>query len=208
MDVLGLDIKWLGHDGFRIKAEKVVYFDPFKLKNASEPADLILITHEHFDHCSPSDIEKISTPNTQIVTVADCFSKLAGMKVKSVTTVEPGNRLKVQGVEIEVVPAYNINKKFHPKENLLVGFVVTLNGKRVYHAGDTDKIPEMANLKNIDIALVPVSGTYTMTAEEAAAAVNLIKPKVAIPMHYGEIIGTVSDAQKFKSLCKCEVVLG
>ena len=107
------------------------------------------------------------------------------------------------------MPAYNLNKQFHPKSNGWMGVVVTVSGKRIYHAGDTDNIPEMSNLKNIDIALLPVSGTYVMTAEEAADAANRIMPKMAVPMHYGSIIGTRADAERFRQLCKCKVeILG
>jgi len=194
------NIKWLGHAGFKIKGEKTVYIDPFKI-NDKEPADIIIITHEHFDHLSPEDISKIQTGKTVVVTTPDCYSKVSG----NVKTINPGTSLVVDGIKIEAVPAYNTNKQFHPKANGWIGVVVAINGKRVYHAGDTDSIPEMASLKNIDIALLPVSGTYVMTAEEAADAANKIMPKVAVPMHYGSIVGSRADAERFKSLCKCKV---
>ena len=202
-DIEGLNIEWLGHSGFVFKNDKIIYIDPFKLGSSPEKADIILIGHEHYDHCSIEDIKKIIKPETIIVTVADCQSKLSGMTVANVTLMVPGNKVNVKGTMIEAVPAYNTNKKFHPKENEWVGFVVTINGKRVYHAGDTDYIPEMKNLKNIDMALMPVSGTYVMTADEAARAVNEFKPKVAIPMHYGSgVAGTIDDAKKFVEACK------
>jgi len=194
------NISWLGHAGFKIKGEKTVYIDPFKI-NDNEPADIIIITHEHFDHLSPDDIKKIQTGKTLIVTTQDCYSKFSG----NIKTISPGKSLDVDGIKIEAVPAYNANKQFHPKENGWIGVIVTINGKRIYHAGDTDNIPEMSNLKNIDVALLPVSGTYVMTAEEAADAANRIMPKVAVPMHYGSIVGTKADAEKFKKLCKCKV---
>ena len=198
------NIKWLGHAGFKIDGERIVYIDPFKI-NETEPAGIIIITHEHFDHLSPEDIKKIQTGNTTIVTTPDCYSKVSG----NVKTISPGKSLIVDGVKIESVPAYNINKQFHPKANAWMGVVITINGKRIYHAGDTDNIPEMSNLKNIDVALLPVSGTYVMTAEEAADAANKIRPKVAVPMHYGAIVGTRNDAERFKKLCKCKVeILG
>ena len=198
------NITWLGHAGFKIKGEKTVYIDPFKI-NETEPADIIIITHEHFDHLSPEDIRKIQTGKTIIVTTPDCYSKVSG----NVKTISPGQTLNVDGIKIEAVPAYNSNKQFHPKPKGWIGVVVTINGKRIYHAGDTDNIPEMSALKNIDVALLPVSGTYVMTSEEAADAANKIMPKVAVPMHYGSIVGTKADAEKFKKLAKCRVeILG
>ena len=194
------NIKWLGHAGFKIKGEKTIYIDPFKIRD-TEPADIIIITHEHFDHLSIEDIKKIQTGKTIIVTTPDCFSKVSG----NIRTVTSGQTLDADGIKIEAVPAYNINKQFHPKSSGWIGVVINVNGKRIYHAGDTDSIPEMANLKNIDVALLPVSGTYVMTAEEAAEAANRIMPKVAVPMHYGSIVGTSADAEKFKKLCRCKV---
>lgn len=198
------NIKWLGHAGFKLKGEKTVYIDPFKI-NDTEPADIIIVTHEHFDHLSPDDIKKIQTGKTVIATTPDLYSKFSG----NIKTISPGKYLNVDGIKIEAVPAYNLNKEFHPKVKNWMGVIVTINGKRIYHAGDTDNIPEMSALKNVDVALLPVSGTYVMTAEEAADAANKIMPKIAVPMHYGAIIGTRDDAEKFKKLCRCKVeILG
>ena len=193
------NITWLGHDAFKIKDDKVIYMDPLELEDG-EPADLILITHDHYDHLSLQDVAKIRTDETEIVTIAACARELGGR----VHTVKPGDRLTVQGVDIEVVPAYNINKRFHPKRAGHVGFVVTVGGQRIYHAGDTDLIPEMEEIE-ADIALLPVSGIYVMTAEEAAKAAEAIGPKVAVPMHYGSIVGSDQDARRFKELCPVEV---
>jgi L-ascorbate metabolism protein UlaG (beta-lactamase superfamily) len=193
-------ITWLGHDSFRIKApEGVIYIDPWKVRSV-EPADLILITHEHHDHCSAEDVKKLRKPDTTIVTVAQVAKQLKG----DVRTVKPGDTLTVKGVKIEAVPAYNPAKQFHPKAAGHVGFIITAGGRRIYHAGDTDVIPEMANIQ-ADVALLPVGGKYTMTASEAAQAANLIKPKVAVPMHWGDIIGTRADAEAFKKASKVPV---
>ncbi len=194
------NIKWLGHASFKLTGEKIIYIDPWKTKD-DEKADIILITHEHFDHCSIEDIKKLSTSETDIFITPDCQSKLRDVK-GNVKLVEPNKEYESHGIKIETVHAYNTNKKFHPKENDWVGYIITINNKRIYHAGDTDLIPEMSNLKNIDIALMPVSGTYVMTAEEAAKAAELFNPIVAIPMHCGDIVGKDEDKDKFKELCK------
>ncbi|MEM4663008.1 MAG: MBL fold metallo-hydrolase [Candidatus Diapherotrites archaeon] len=199
MEIGSIELTWLGHAGFRIKGEGlVIYIDPFQIDepiSEEEKADIILITHDHYDHCSPKDIQKISKDKTQIV-----CNKTTASKLKTKTTVISTNEEKnILGVKIKAVPAYNIGKSFHPKDSG-VGFVIEISGKRIYHAGDTDLIPEMHDLKNIDVALLPVGGTYTMNAEEATRAAEIIKPKLAIPMHYGSIVGTRKDAQLFKEL--------
>ncbi len=191
-------ISWLGHASFKIGDDKVVYIDPWKLGRA-EPADMILVTHSHYDHCSPQDVAKLQKEGTVIVTVADCAGKFRG----DVRIMKPGDSLKIDEVTIEAVPAYNTDKPNHPRAAGGVGFIIEMGGSRIYHAGDTDLIPEMDEIE-ADIALLPVAGP-TMTAEEAAQAVERINPRVAIPMHYGEIVGSRADAEKFKRLCSCEV---
>lgn len=186
------EIHWLGHDTFRILGEKVIYTDPFKIKG-KDTADIILISHDHFDHCSEKDIKAIQGANTVIVTPPSCAKGLAG----NVKVVKRGDTINVGGIAIEVVPAYNVNKEFHPKAADGVGYIFTVKGQRIYFAGDTDHIPEMKGFKNVNIALLPVSGTYVMTAEEAVRAALDIKPDIAIPMHYGAIVGTESDANGF-----------
>ncbi len=196
------NIFWLGHDSFRLKGEKTVYVDPWKLAAGAEKADVILVTHEHGDHFSPDDIAKISRADTVVVAPASVTAKLSGNAV----TVKAGDKPSAAGIAIEVVPAYNPNKKFHPKSAGHVGYIVTLNGKRIYHAGDTDLIPEMAQIK-CDIALLPVSGTYVMNSVEAAEAADTLRPALAIPMHYADpdVVGTLKDAQEFKRLAKVPV---
>ncbi len=195
-------IFWLGHDSFRLKGEKVVYIDPWKISADAEKADVILVTHEHYDHFSAEDIAKLSKVDTVIVAPQSVAAK-SDLKI---TVVKPGDQIAPNGIPVEVVPAYNPNKKFHPHAAGHVGYIVTLNGKRIYHTGDTDEIPEMAQIK-CDIALLPVSGTYVMTATEAATAANRLKPALAIPMHYGDadVVGTRKDAEEFKRLAKVPV---
>jgi L-ascorbate metabolism protein UlaG (beta-lactamase superfamily) len=209
-DYHGLKITWLGHDSFRIKNGKTIIIDPFKISPISDKADVLLISHEHFDHLSPDDIKKVVNENTTIVTIPAVKKELSSLKVKEVKAAKPGDRVKIGDVTIELVPAYNLNKfrepgkVFHPKEEGKAGFIIEMRGVRIYHAGDTDVIPEMKGLKP-DIALLPVSGTYVMTPEEAAQAARMIEPKIVIPMHYGKIVGSEQDAHKFKQLVTFEV---
>jgi len=204
-----LKITWLGHDGFKIKNAKTVYIDPYLIKGGEE-ADVILITHEHFDHFSPGGIKRIASPKTTIVTTSAVKSQLSGTKAKEVRAAKPGQKILIDDISVETVPSYNVNKfrspgePFHSKKEEMLGFIITMNGVKIYHAGDTDVIPEMEHLK-VDIACLPVSGTYVMTAEEAAEASKRIKPKIAIPMHYGSIVGDERDAERFKKLASCEV---
>lgn len=202
------NIHWLGHDTFRIENDKTIYTDPYELQGELPKADLILITHDHFDHLSPKDVAKVAKEDTVIVTIAAAAQKLKG----DVRVVKPGESLVVQGIPIETVPAYNVNKfrspgvPFHLQESGHVGFIFTVGGQRIYHAGDTDVIPEMDDIE-ADIALLPVGGTYTMTADEAAEAANRIRPQIAIPMHWGTIVGSEKDAERFSSLCQMEAVI-
>jgi L-ascorbate metabolism protein UlaG (beta-lactamase superfamily) len=212
MKLLGLDFTRIAHDTFRIAGSKVVYTDPYKVERADQ-ADLVLISHDHFDHLSLEDLQKVCTAATAVVASVSCRRGLQGLKVAEVHFVSPGDKLTVADIAVEAVPAYNLNKfrepgqVFHPRGDAHVGFVFQLDGTRVYLAGDTDAIPEMQSIR-CDIALLPVSGTYVMTAEEASEAAEVLQPQIAVPMHYAAIVGNDSDAQKFKSLVKgCEVVI-
>jgi L-ascorbate metabolism protein UlaG (beta-lactamase superfamily) len=208
MLVENLDIVRIAHSCFKITTNgKYIYFDPFQIQSG-EKADYIFISHEHHDHCSIADIKKIIKPETIVITVPDCQSKLAGLPVKEVKLVKPGDSFRLPHCDVQVLPAYTVKTHFHHRDNYWVGFAVRIDGKIVYHTGDSDVIPEMKNLKGIDVMLVPVSGQIVMTAAEAAQLVNFLKPKVAIPMHYGAILGTQQDAELFKSLVQgSEVIL-
>jgi len=186
-------IVWLGHDAFRIDGSITVYFDPYDIQSGPI-ADLVLITHEHFDHCSPDDVKRIQGDRTVIVADPDSARKISG----DVREARPGDRLEVQGVVIHAVPSYNVDKAFHPREKGWVGYILEMDGARIYHAGDTDLIPEMKDLE-VDIALLPVSGTYVMDWEQAVKAAEIIRPTLAIPMHYGTVVGDDQDAIQFKN---------
>lgn len=187
-------LHWLGHDAFRIDGPPVVYLDPYKLGAGLPPADLILITHDHFDHLSEEDLARVRVPETVVAGPPEVAAKLGGVEV-----LRAGERRNLAGVPVLAVPAYNTNKKFHPRETGKVGFVLTVAGMTYYHAGDTDLIPEMDGLQP-DVALLPVSGTYVMTAAEAAEAARRIAPRTAVPMHYGTIVGSDADARELARL--------
>jgi L-ascorbate metabolism protein UlaG (beta-lactamase superfamily) len=211
LDFNGVRFHWLGHDGYKIIADgKTIYIDPYQLSKPQQnknDADIVLISHNHFDHLSMDDLKHVVREKTALVAAKECGEQLKNFEEAEIKGVAPGDKVTVQGVPIEAVAAYNTNKHFHPKADGKVGFVITLNNMRIYHSGDADDIPEMSTTKP-DVALVPVSGTYVMTAEEAARAINeKIKPKkLAIPMHYGSIVGSEKDALNFKQLVQvCSV---
>jgi len=213
MKLMNLEFRRIAHDTFRIQGSKVIYTDPFKVTEADE-ADIVLISHEHFDHLSPEDLQKVTSAKTRVVASVSCKDGLKHVKAKETKFLEPGGKASVDNVQIEAVPAYNVNKfrepgkPFHPKEDKKLGFVIVMDGTRIYFAGDTDLIPEMKSIQ-CDIALLPVSGTYVMTVEEAVEAAKAIKPKIAVPMHYAAIVGSDADAKQFKSLvrnCQVEIV--
>lgn len=184
-------IHWLGHDTFKFEGETIIYTDPYNIRK-KDKAGIILITHEHYDHCSEEDIGKVRSKDTIIIATSDSAKKLTG----NLKVIRPGEKLTVSGVDIEAVPAYNTDKQFHTKDRGWVGYIFSFNGRRVYIAGDTDYIPEMKHIR-ADIAILPVSGTYVMTAEEAVQAALDIKPRIAIPMHYGSVVGSIKDAERF-----------
>ena len=196
-------VHWLGHDSFALQGSKTVIIDPFKAKG-NYKADLLLISHEHSDHLSEDDIRRFTDSHTVAVAPKVCETGLSKFSFEK-KFVEPGSSVSIEGVKVSTIPAYNINKfrepgkVFHPKADGRVGYVVTLDGSTFYHSGDSDATPEMKTLE-VDVAFLPVSGTYVMTSDEAAAAAKEMKVKVAIPMHFGEIIGSRADAERFKEL--------
>lgn len=194
MDALLEGVDFLGHATFKIKKGVLVYTDPYQIEE-NETADIILVTHSHFDHCSPQDIKKIASENTVIVASKDCIGSLQGI-CKKIIGLEPYDTTSVHGVDIKAVPAYNTDKDFHPKEKNWNGYIFTLDAISYYIPGDTDKIPEMKDIR-ADVAFFPVGGTYTMDYREAAEAALLINPKVAIPMHFGTVVGSETDAHRF-----------
>ena len=194
------NIQVLYHSSIKINIEKVIYIDPFKIEDNCHDADIIFITHSHYDHYSEEDIKKVIKENTKIIVTSDLKEKVESItNSKNIIIVQPNEKHCVEGINIETIPAYNTNKQFHPKQNNWVGYVIELNGLKYYIAGDTDITDENKTVK-CDVAFVPVGGTYTMTAKEAADLVNIIKPKIAVPIHYGSVVGTKQDATDFVNL--------
>jgi len=188
-----------------LKKGLVVYIDPYNLKEGAEAADIILITHPHYDHCSLNDIQRILKKETAVIGPVDVQSKVAKLGDIMFHMMNPGNTLSIKGVSVTGFPAYNIGKEFHPRHNGWLGYLIEIAGVKLYHAGDTDATPELKQLKGIDVLMLPVGGTFTMDADEAASVANTVMPKLAIPMHYGAIIGTKSDAERFEQLTRCLV---
>ncbi len=195
------NIEVLYHSSIKITKEKIIYIDPFKINQNYNDADIIFITHDHYDHYSEEDIDKIINEKTTIIIPEELLTKLLrkGINRSTIITVEPNKKYTVQGIKFETIPAYNVNKTFHPKENEWVGYIIEIKGIRYYIAGDTDITEENKKVK-CDVAFVPVGGTYTMDFREAAELINEIKPKVAVPIHYGSVVGTKQDATNFVKL--------
>lgn len=200
------NIEVLYHSSIRINKEKIIYIDPFKIDKNYNDADIVFITHEHYDHYSEEDIDKVINENTTIIIPEELLTKLLrkGINKNAIITVEPNKNYMVQEIKFETIPAYNTNKTFHPKENGWVGYIIIINGIRYYIAGDTDITEENKKVK-CDVAFVPVGGTYTMDFKESASLINEIKPKIVIPIHYGSVVGTEQDALDFIKLLHPEI---
>lgn len=202
----------LCHSSIKINKEKIIYIDPFKINENFNDADIVFITHSHYDHYSKEDINKIKKDDTKIIAPKETIEKLLqeGYKQETIIEVEPNKEYKVEGIKFETISAYNIDKQFHPKENEWVGYIIELQGIRYYIAGDTDINEEDKKVK-CDVAFVPVGGTYTMNYKEAANFINEIKPKIAVPIHYGSVVGTKQDAINFiglvESNIRCEILI-
>jgi L-ascorbate metabolism protein UlaG (beta-lactamase superfamily) len=204
---LAQNVQWLGHAGFLIRvAGKAVYIDPYR-SSGGPSADVILITHDHFDHFSPDDVKRLSRKGTRVVAPASVTEQIRGPAL----SIAAGEVVELDALEVTAVPAYNTNKlnsegqPFHPREAGGVGYLIRVGGERLYHSGDTDVIPEMDQAAGVDIALLPVSGIYVMTAAEAAEAARRIEPSLAIPMHWGTVIGSRADAEEFQDRASIRV---
>lgn len=194
------------HSSIRCGGDTVLWFDPFRVTDTPHDGDVIFITHDHYDHFSPEDIRRVMRPDAIIVLPERCrdTALAAGFPASQLMTTAPGAVSAVKGVAFETVPAYNIHKPFHPQANGWVGYVVTVDSRRFYVAGDTDDIPEARSVR-CDVAFLPVGGTYTMTAAEAAALANTIQPAAAVPTHYGSITGTPEDGRLFAAMLEASI---
>ncbi len=206
------NIDVLCHSCIKFNMEKIIYIDPFKVKKEYKDADIIFITHSHYDHFSAKDIDRVKKENTKIVLTKDIEKDAIklGFEKENILVVEPNQSYTIENIKIKTIPAYNTNKGFHPKSNNWVGYIIYINGISYYIAGDTDITEENKNVK-CDVAFVPIGGTFTMNYKESAELINEIKPKVAVPIHYGEIVGTKEDSERFKNLVdksiRCEILL-
>jgi L-ascorbate metabolism protein UlaG (beta-lactamase superfamily) len=202
-------IHWLGHDSFRIDGSSTLYVDPWKLPVGQPAATGVLITHDHYDHLSLPDVEKVAGPDTVVVGPLAVTAAVRGQRT---VTVRPGDTVEVGTARVTAVPAYNVNKfkkpgaVYHPQDEEHVGYVIELDGTRIYHAGDTDPIPEMRDIE-VDVALLPVGGTYTMTADEAAYACTMLRAIRVVPMHFGDIVGSIADARRLQEVSPVPVTI-
>lgn len=196
-------VEVLCHNSIKIYKNKIIYIDPYKIKDEIHDADIIFCTHSHYDHFSEEDILKIKKENTKLIITEDCIMKAIsiGFNKDDIMIVEPNCKYNFEGIEFETVNAYNNEKQYHPKENGWVGYILIINDIRYYIAGDTDITEENKNVE-CDVAFLPVGGIYTMNFKEAASLANTINPKIVVPTHYGELVGKLEDAQNFERLLK------
>ena len=197
-----INVQWVNHATFKITDGITIYIDPWKCRDDCRDGDVILVSHSHYDHFCLDDIAQVAATQGQIIASADVISQLGrGLALA------PNETLELTGLKVTGVPAYNPNKKYHPAASQWLGFVLEIAGKTIYYAGDTDEIPEMQSLQNIDLALMPVGGAYTMTAAEAAGALKLFNPAQAVPYHWGDIVGSHRDASEFSTNAPCPVTI-
>lgn len=180
------------HNSIKLSGSKTIYIDPYNIKEEIHDADFILCTHTHYDHYSPEDIEKIKKKNTVLIAPAD---------INGIIKVVPNVKYEIEGLKFKTTYSYNQNKEFHPKENNWVGYIIELDGKKYYIAGDTDNVPEIRDIE-CDVAFLPIGGTYTMDKAEAANLVKTIRAKLIVPTHYGLIVGEKGDGQEFAKMLK------
>ena len=205
------NIKWLGHSTIKFIGDKITYIDPYNIKKNYNDADIIFITHNHYDHFSKEDIKKCIKNKTKIVVTEDLLEECLnlGFKKEKIYSVSPNSKHEIDNIVFSTIPSYNINKKFHPRENNWVGYILKIDNIKYYIAGDTDITKEAEDVK-CDVAFLPVGGTYTMNYKEAAELANKIRPKIVVPIHYGTIVGTQKDAERFKNNIykeiKCEIM--
>ncbi len=193
-------VEVLCHNSIKITENVIVYVDPFKINKEYHDADYVFFTHSHYDHFSPEDIEKVKKESTVFIVTEDLKQKAEDLYGKeNILVVKPNEDYHVSDFDFKTTYAYNVNKAFHPKENKWVGYLIQINNKTYYIAGDTDNIEEIQDIE-CDEAFIPIGGTYTMNYKEAAELANVIKAKVVIPTHYGSIVGDKEDAIKFKEL--------
>lgn len=188
-------LHWLGHSSFRIQCESVIYIDPWKIASRALSADIVLITHAHYDHLSREDIDRVRASHTEILIPESCASTFG----QDARTIAPGDTIEIKGIKIEAVPAYNTKTGFHPSGNSWLGYIIHLPGGTIYHAGDTDFIPEMNSL-DVDVALLPIGGTFTMTPEAAVEAAVAVNASIAVPIHWGDVSGNRASAERFVEL--------
>jgi len=192
---MGVTVTWLGHASFRIAGSAIIYIDPWKIADEPKDGDVILVSHPHQDHWSRKDIEKVSRHGAPLIGPPDVVES-----ADEGSLLAPGGVIEAGGARITGWPAYNLRKPFHPRKKNWLGYIVELDGVSVYYAGDTDRIPEMADLEGIDLALLPAGGTFTMNPKKAAEAAGDIGALASLPYHWGTIVGSASDAESFAQI--------
>ena len=181
----------------RLELDKIIYFDPFKIEDYEKDADIIFITHNHYDHFDIDSIEKLKNENTIIVAPKTMEEEIKTINIKNFILLNPNEKATIYDYIVETVPAYNISKPFHPKSNNWLGYILTFNDISYYISGDTDKTKETENVK-CDIAFIPIGGNFTMDVDDAAKLIKTINPSIVIPTHYGTIVGNKSDGNRLK----------